>query len=191
MEFRRRVRAALLSTSISNSTGPMIVHCKYATQCIHYSAKAFCCVCPSKLAECCYSDGGGRSGVFMAIDANMELVEEDGLIDIFGYMKKLRQARRGLVETLVSCIFNIRRIVDSNRQRFVEHDDVVITGAVQIYLRYTGGEYHVRMVLVPSFRAFDLSETKVHPQSRHETQRVPAGVHGKINSCRWRDHECS
>jgi len=38
----------------------------------------------------------------MAIDANMELVEEDGLVDIFGYMKKLRQARRGLVETLVS-----------------------------------------------------------------------------------------
>lgn len=37
----------------------------------------------------------------MAIDANMELVEEDGLIDVFGYMKKLRQARRGLVETLV------------------------------------------------------------------------------------------
>lgn len=48
-----------------------------------------------------HSDGGGRSGVFMAIDANMELVEEDGLVDIFGYMKKLRQARRGLVETMV------------------------------------------------------------------------------------------
>ncbi|XP_059351234.1 receptor-type tyrosine-protein phosphatase mu-like isoform X1 [Daphnia carinata] len=73
VEFRRRVRAALLSTSITHSTGPMVVHC---------------------------NDGGGRSGVFMAIDANMELVEEDGLIDIFGYMKKLRQARRGLVETL-------------------------------------------------------------------------------------------
>ena len=55
---------------------------------------------------CCFSDGGGRSGVFMAIDANMELVEEDGLIDIFGYMKKLRQARRGLVETLVCCEFD-------------------------------------------------------------------------------------
>ncbi|XP_046442634.1 receptor-type tyrosine-protein phosphatase mu-like isoform X3 [Daphnia pulex] len=74
VEFRRRVRAALLTTtSITHTTGPMIVHC---------------------------NDGGGRSGVFMAIDANMELVEEDGLIDIFGYMKKLRQARRGLVETL-------------------------------------------------------------------------------------------
>ena len=44
--------------------------------------------------------------MFMAIDANMELVEEDGLIDIFGYMKKLRQARRGLVETLVCCEFD-------------------------------------------------------------------------------------
>lgn len=53
------------------------------------------------------SDGGARSGVFMAIDANMELVEEDGLVDVFGYMKKLRQARRGLVETLVHCAFEI------------------------------------------------------------------------------------
>ncbi len=59
-----------------------------------------------------FSDGGGRSGVFMAIDANMELVEEDGVVDIFGYMKKLRQARRGLVETLVSpTIWEIYRTV--------------------------------------------------------------------------------
>lgn len=43
--------------------------------------------------------------MFMAIDANMELVEEDGLVDIFGYMKKLRQARRGLVETMVTLEF--------------------------------------------------------------------------------------
>lgn len=48
------------------------------------------------------SDGAGRSGVFIAIDANMELLEEDGVADVFGYIKKLRQARRGLVETLVS-----------------------------------------------------------------------------------------
>lgn len=45
----------------------------------------------------------------MAIDANMELVEEDGLIDVFGYMKKLRQSRRGLVETLVNWIKIKRR----------------------------------------------------------------------------------
>ena len=48
------------------------------------------------------SDGAGRSGVFLAIDANIELAEEDGLFDIYGYLKKIRQARRGLIETVVS-----------------------------------------------------------------------------------------
>ena len=38
----------------------------------------------------------------MAIDANLESVEQDGVMEVFGYMKKLRQARRGLVETLVN-----------------------------------------------------------------------------------------
>jgi hypothetical protein len=45
----------------------------------------------------------------MAIDANMELVEKNGIIDVFGYMKKLRQSRRGLVETLVNWIEIQRR----------------------------------------------------------------------------------
>lgn len=58
----------------------------------------------------------------MAIDANMELVEEDGLVDVFGYMKKLRQARRGLVETLVHCAFEIewRKVhCQSNQYPFI------------------------------------------------------------------------
>lgn len=48
-----------------------------------------------------YSDGGGRSGVYLEVDANLELLEEDGLVDVFGYLKMLRNARKGLVETLV------------------------------------------------------------------------------------------
>ena len=49
-----------------------------------------------------YSDGAGRSGVYLAIDANIELSEEDGVFDVYGYLVKMRQQRRGLVETLVS-----------------------------------------------------------------------------------------
>ena len=49
-----------------------------------------------------FSDGAGRSGVYIAIDANIELCEEDGLFDVYGYLKKVRGLRRGLVETLVS-----------------------------------------------------------------------------------------
>ncbi len=41
----------------------------------------------------------------MAIDANIELSEEDGVFDVFGYVRKLRQQRRGLVETVVSLKF--------------------------------------------------------------------------------------
>ena len=47
------------------------------------------------------SDGAGRSGVYVAIDANIELSEEDGVMDVFGYVKKMRTQRRGLVESLV------------------------------------------------------------------------------------------
>jgi len=48
-----------------------------------------------------FSDGGGRSGVYLAIDANLELAEEEDCFDVFGYFKKLRQSRKGLIETLV------------------------------------------------------------------------------------------
>lgn len=49
-----------------------------------------------------FSDGGGRSGVYLAIDANMELGEEEDTFDVFGYLKKLRQSRRGLVDNVAS-----------------------------------------------------------------------------------------
>jgi len=74
VEFRRRVRTSLRNPPPNcQSDGPMIVHC---------------------------NDGGGRSGAFMAIDANLESLEEDGVLQVFSYLKKLRQSRRGLVESL-------------------------------------------------------------------------------------------
>jgi len=44
------------------------------------------------------NDGGGRSGVYLAIDANIELAEEEDSFYVFGYLKKLRQSRKGLVD---------------------------------------------------------------------------------------------
>lgn len=34
----------------------------------------------------------------MAIDANIELAEEEDSFYVFGYLKKLRQSRKGLIE---------------------------------------------------------------------------------------------
>jgi len=71
LEFRRRVRQ-VMNQHPETQDGPVIVHC---------------------------NDGAGRSGVYIAIDANIELCEEDGVFDVFGYLKKMRGLRRGLVET--------------------------------------------------------------------------------------------
>lgn len=46
--------------------------------------------------------------MYLAIDANMELAEEEDAFDVFGYLKKLRQSRRGLIENLVCKIIFIK-----------------------------------------------------------------------------------
>lgn len=40
--------------------------------------------------------------MYLAIDANMELAEEEDSFHVFGYLKKLRQSRKGLIENVVS-----------------------------------------------------------------------------------------
>ena len=42
-------------------------------------------------------DGGGRSGTFLAIEANLSMVEARGLVDIFGTVKWLQEQRALLV----------------------------------------------------------------------------------------------
>lgn len=48
------------------------------------------------------SEGGGRTGVFCQVDAQLELLEEDGVLDVFGYLKKLKSSRKGMLENVVS-----------------------------------------------------------------------------------------
>ncbi|PRD26277.1 UNVERIFIED_CONTAM: Ptprt [Trichonephila clavipes] len=47
-----------------------------------------------------HRDGCGRTGAYLCIEANLELAEEDFVYDVFGYAKKLRASRRGMIETL-------------------------------------------------------------------------------------------
>lgn len=39
--------------------------------------------------------------MYLAVDANLELAEEEDCFDVFGYLKKLRQSRKGLIENEV------------------------------------------------------------------------------------------
>uniref|UniRef100_A0A6A7GA86 Receptor-type tyrosine-protein phosphatase kappa-like isoform X2 n=1 Tax=Hirondellea gigas TaxID=1518452 RepID=A0A6A7GA86_9CRUS len=72
LEFRRRI-CLWRQDNYNPTDGPPVVHC---------------------------SDGAGRTGQFLAIDTNLQLHEEDGFFDIYGYLKKMRQARRGLIESV-------------------------------------------------------------------------------------------
>jgi protein tyrosine phosphatase len=69
LNFRRMVAAALDS---STSTGPPVIHCH---------------------------DGGGRSGVFLLLDANIRLIQASQQVNIYSYLTKMRSQRAGLVAT--------------------------------------------------------------------------------------------
>jgi len=73
LHFRRRVRICMDEIAKSGKTGPTIVHC---------------------------NDGCGRTGTYLCIDANLELAEEDGLVDVYNYTRKMRQSRKFLIENL-------------------------------------------------------------------------------------------
>ena len=47
--------------------------------------------------------------MYLAIDANLELAEEEDCFDVFGYLKKLRQSRKGLIENEVISIIQYIR----------------------------------------------------------------------------------
>ena len=73
LHFRRRVRICMDEMSKSGKTGPTVVHC---------------------------NDGCGRTGTYLCIDANLELAEEDNVLDVYNYTKKMRQSRKFLIENL-------------------------------------------------------------------------------------------
>ncbi|XP_046914794.2 receptor-type tyrosine-protein phosphatase epsilon isoform X2 [Dermatophagoides farinae] len=70
LKFRRRVK--LYQNQAVNS-GPLLVHC---------------------------SNGCGRSGTYVCLDANLDLVDDEGVVDIFNYAKNLRNSRTNMIENL-------------------------------------------------------------------------------------------
>jgi hypothetical protein len=92
LDFRRRVRQ--LVEQLGFAKGQTLIHCRYDLLLIMSEVNNYYNLWVN-------SDGGGRSGVYCMIDASLELLEEDGMVDVFGYLKKLRLSRKGLVETQV------------------------------------------------------------------------------------------
>ncbi len=54
----------------------------------------------------CGSAGVGRTGTFILVDILLDQARTDGEVDVFGYLKKIREQRTNLVQALVSyCVW--------------------------------------------------------------------------------------
>ena len=53
-----------------------------------------------------FSNGIGRTGVFITLHAQLERLKIEGVIDVFQFIKFAREQREGLVSTPVSCYNN-------------------------------------------------------------------------------------
>ena len=75
LKFRRRVQIYEKKSreSGSGNPGPLLVHC---------------------------NNGCGRSGTYICLDANLQLAEEEGVVDVFNYAKSLRKSRVDMIENL-------------------------------------------------------------------------------------------
>ena len=64
-----------------------------------------------------FSNGIGRTGVFITLHAQLERLKIEGVIDVFQFIKSAREQREGLVSTPVSyyniniMLFNLSRRV--------------------------------------------------------------------------------
>ncbi|UMM16517.1 hypothetical protein L5515_013498 [Caenorhabditis briggsae] len=75
IELRRRVRQFMEKSPVD---APMVVHC---------------------------SNGAGRSGAFLALDANLELMKKTGQLDFFEYAKTLVNSRPHLIDSVEQYMF--------------------------------------------------------------------------------------
>ena len=94
LKFRRRVqiydkqsRDNAGNSNDPSKSGPLLVHC---------------------------SNGCGRSGTYICLDANLQLAEEEGVVDIFNYSKALRKARVSMIENLEQYKFIYETIEESH-----------------------------------------------------------------------------
>ena len=63
---------------------------------------------------CLYSNGDGRTGVFLSLCLNIERLETEDNVDVFQTVRWLRSQRVGLVNTLVSELKSLCKIVFSS-----------------------------------------------------------------------------
>lgn len=67
--------------------------------------------------EIVFSNGGGRSGAFIALDANLELMKKTDQIDVYEYAKTMVNSRPHLVDSVDQYQFIYDALAEVNVDR--------------------------------------------------------------------------
>ena len=98
LAFHRRVKK-----QHKPSEGPMLVHCRYRE--LFSNTLHVHCICGLLCSVGC-SAGVGRTGTLITIDCVMDQIQKEGVVDIAGIIKKLRNQRMKMVQSPVCvCVF--------------------------------------------------------------------------------------
>ena len=70
-------------------------------------SQSYCyCKCILHILSLLYSAGVGRTGTFICIDTMMNMIEAEGKVDIFNFVRHMRFRRNYMVQTSVSLMCN-------------------------------------------------------------------------------------
>ena len=86
------------SRARTQEMGPVLVHCRFV--CVFFVSGLL--QTNSLTFDLCHSAGVGRTGTYIVVDSMLQQIQDQGTVNVLGFLKHVRTQRNFLVQTEVS-----------------------------------------------------------------------------------------